>query len=165
MSRNVIRHQRQSHVWMLLALLTFILQPLGSGLFCHEDPAHDHSTHAAGDHNFNGVGQDAVENHHDAQTESGSQNTHITADHLPAHPEEICCSSSNNAPAVPTVTSAHSSPSVKDAASMLPPGVLSQVFLPFVTTTARSRAGPSIPTIVSQLRRSSLLNRAPPLLA
>ena len=142
------RTKKWPAAWLLLAILVFAFQPLGMVLFCHQDAAHDHASHE-----------------HPAATQhyNHSSETLTSAAHPPEHSDETCCSQSDPSPVVPVIVTSYSAPTSKFAASPSQFAVISQVVFLEAAPAIQSRAGPLIPSVVSQLRRSSLLDRAPPL--
>ncbi len=153
------RTQKWPAAWLLLAILVFVFQPLGMGLFCHEDAAHDHASH---EHPT--ATQHDSHSHSDAATqrESHSHEALKNAADAPGHSEESCCCQVESAPVVAAAAASFTAPSSKFAASPPQFAIISQVVLLEAVPTIQRRAGPLIPSVVSQLRRSSLLDRAPP---
>jgi hypothetical protein len=156
------RTKKWPAAWSLLAILVFVFQPLGTSLFCHQDAAHDHASHehpTATQHD-NHSHSDAS-----AQHKSHPHETLINTAHPPEHSGDSCCCQVESAPVVASVATSFTSPVSKFAAAPPQVAILSQVFSLEVAPAIQSRAGPPTPSVLSQLRRCSLLNRAPPLSA
>jgi hypothetical protein len=168
------RKKKWSAAWSLLAVLVFVTQGLGSSLFCHEDSSHDHSshshdsvtTHQETGHHHGGLD---AENHHHAnsaaQGESHSSSASLAPASLPDRSNESCCCQPDNSPALTAAPAFYSAPTGKNFVPSPMAAELPPIFLLEVSTAVHSRAGPSVPSVISQLRRSSLLNRAPPISA
>lgn len=146
--------------WLLLAILVFVFQPLSTSLLCHEDASHDHSSH---EHPTATQYDNPSRSGASAQHKSRSHETLINAAHLPEHSDDSCCCQVDSAPVVAAVAASFTAPVSKFAASPPQFAIISQVVLLEVAPAIQSRAGPPVPSVVSQLRRSFLLNRAPPL--
>jgi hypothetical protein len=156
------RTKKWPTAWLLLAILVFVFQPLGMSLFCHTDAGHDHSSHA---HPAAAQHDNHSHSHTTAQNKSHAHAALTTAEHSPEHSGETCCSQSDNLSALSSVATSSSSAKGKSAAAPLPVAILTQVFSLEAAPAIQSRAGPVVPSVLSQLRRCSLLNRAPPLSA
>ncbi len=155
------RTKKWPTAWLLLAILVFVFQPLGTGLFCHQDAAHDHASH---EHPTTTHHDDRPQTDAASQHESHSHEALIKTTDAPEHSDDSCCQV-ESAPVVAAVAASFTFPISKLAASPPHFAVISQVVLLEVAPAIQSRCGPLIPSAVSQLRRSSLLDRAPPLSA
>jgi len=175
--------KRLPAAWMLLAALVWVSQPFGTSLFCHPDSSHDHGTHDQGTHTHGAQGHGSyghTTHHHSAHSQTGpvssghhhtsaigdnrSQTKTQASGERSGNHEESCCSQPNDNAASFVIATIYSFTSDKTDATQAV-AVLLQVFRPERAPAVQSRAGPSVPTVVSQLRRCSLLDRAPPISA
>ena len=163
MNRRPDQSTRRYAAWMLLAAFLWVMQPLASSLFCHEDSSHDHSAHASSHSSENAPGH--KEAHANVHKEVSSSAPHVAASERPEPAPESCCSQTREIPVTVAAAVSYSGLSVKDAPASSPPATLSPIYQREVALTASSRAGPDIPSLYSQLSRSSFSNRAPPFLA
>ena len=165
MNRRIDNSTRRYAAWMLLAAFLWMMQPLASSLSCHEDSGHDHSSH---DHSARAStlafenAHEHDESHADVHHEASSS-AHYSAASQPSQPvHESCCSQIQQTPLTVATAVSYSGPSVKDAPASSPVAILPLTYQAEVILTVSSRAGPDIPSVYSQLSRSSFSNRAPP---
>ena len=165
MTQRIDNPTRRYAAWMLLAAFLWVMQPLASSLFCHDHSGHDHSSHDHSAHastlHFENV-HEHDESHADVHHEANSS-AHYSAASQPSQPaHESCCSQIQQTPLIVAAAVSYSGPSVKEAPASSPVAILPLTYQAEVVLSVASRAGPDIPSLYSQLSRSSFSNRAPP---
>jgi len=167
MNRRLDQLTRRYAAWMLLAAFLWVVQPLASSLFCHNDSSHDHSAHGSTLSSENAHGHGHDESHADVhQTDvhqaASSSAHHSAASQRPEPTPESCCSQSQETPVTLAAAVSYTGSSIKNAPTSPPVAILPVTYQGEVALTVSSRAGPDIPSLYSQLSRSSFSNRAPP---
>ena len=153
---------RKSAIWMLLAILVWVLQPVGTSLFCHTDAAHDHSAPASAMHEGKAHNHTAPHAHGTSATQ-GSTPAARNASSKPSEPaHEACCCQPQNTSVTVAAAVSYSASNSQESATPTPIAVLAFAYASATPPTVSSRAGPDVASLYSQLCRSSFSNRAPP---
>jgi hypothetical protein len=165
--------KRRYAAWMLLAIFTWVSQPVGTALFCHDDFSHGHSAPAS-------VAQASERSEDQSETHDHSAHDHGTHDHAAPHDavstpvqvgssnqvpgpiQEACCCQPQENPATAVTAGSYSGPDGKSHIVLPPIAILTLSYEPEGVPAVGSRAGPDVPSLYSQFCRSSFSNRAPP---
>ena len=163
MNRRLDQLKRRYASWMMLAVFVWVMQPVGTAFFCHDDVSQGHSAHASesqssGHQHGNGESHD-----HAASDKDGSTPTQSGASsELPKPASETCCCQPQETPATAVAAVSHAGSDDKAQVASPPVAILPLTYLAEAAPAAASRAGPDVPSLYSQLCRSSFSNRAPP---
>ena len=167
MNRRLDHLKRHYAAWMLAAVFVWVMQPVGTSVFCHDDFAHDHSAHASipqsAGHQHESDDDHDHDEAHDAFHEAAS--TPVQQDvssELPESAHEVCCCQPQETPVTAVAGVSHSGSDGKSQVVSPSFAILSLTYAPEAPPTVASRAGPGIPSLYSLLLRSSFSNRAPP---
>lgn len=169
MNRRFDQLKQRYAAWMLPAVFVWVMQPVGTALFCHDDISHDHSAHASETHS-SGHQHGSGENHahsapHAQDTAHKAASTPVrdgASSELPAPANEACCCQPQKTPAMATAIISHSGTGGKSQVVAPLVAVLPLTYEPEMPPSVASRASPDAPSLYSQLCRSSFSNRAPP---
>ena len=177
MSRRYSQPRLYHAAWLLLMVLSWVAQPLGTELFCHDDfasahasaaPHHKPAGHHGADHHTVKHSHDHGASHSHGGMHSQQASTPVVGHagkNVPAPAQEECCCEPHETPV--TVASVFNF-SAPDKKSPLVASNLALVVVAYqlqAPPTISSRAGPDEPIPASLLRRSTKSNRAPPLSA
>lgn len=170
MNQRLDQLKRRYTAWMLLAVFVWVSQPVATSFFCHDDVSHDHSAHAAktqSSEHKRGSGSHghAAPHTHGASHEGSTHAQRGDASETPQPAHETCCCQPQQTPVTAAAALSYSGSSSKHSVAAPPAAILPVTYPPEAPPAVASRAGPDVPSLYSQLCRSSFSNRAPPFTA